>query len=53
MKNVKTYLITFVALVALLLGFTGCSKSEEPKLKLSFDKPVYEMELGSTNNTKS
>ena len=48
MKNVKTYLITFVALVALLLGFTGCSKNEEPKLKLSFDKPVYEMELGST-----
>ena len=48
MKNVKTYFITFVALVALLLGFTGCSKSEEPKLKLSFDKPVYEMELGST-----
>ena len=48
MKNMKNYAITFVALVALLFGFTSCSKSSEPRLKLSFDKPVYEMELGST-----
>ena len=47
MKNVKNYTITFLALVALLLGFTGCNKSE-PRLKLSFPKPVYEIEVGST-----
>ena len=47
MKKVKTYVVSFLALVALALSFTGCAKSE-PRLKISFPKAVYEMQLGST-----